>query len=234
MQGRGDQAVGALPRGGLLADGVGQELIGVDPERGGVGVRVRVQPALELRSVDLRVELDREVPPDAERLHGHVVARQHGRGRGRQAAVVVELQPGTGRDQRRDRASRPLPADLPAFHSLDPAAKRGAERLGAEADPEHGHARLVGARSQASSSAIQESGSLTELTAPSTTMWSAPTGAGSGPSSGNRWTESSAPRASNASAMKPAESMSWCRTTRTRFCPASRAAVAVPPSSSGA
>src|SRR5580704_1637965 len=82
--------------------------------------------------------------------------------------------------------------------------------------PSTGTPARSAARSQVSSSAIQGSGSLTELTAPSTTMRSAPPGAGSGPSSGSRWTDNSAPRASNASAMKPAESMSWCRTTITR------------------
>ena len=83
--------------------------------------------------------------------------------------------------------------------------------------PNTGRPAWSAARIQASSSAIQGSGSLTELTAPSTTMWSTPSKAGSGPSSGNKRTASSAPRASNPSAMKPAESTSWCLMTTTRI-----------------
>ena len=86
--------------------------------------------------------------------------------------------------------------------------------------PSTGTPAWSAARSQSSSSAIHGSGSFTELIAPSTTTCptsAAEPSAGSGPSSGNRCTDSSAPRASNAAAMKPAESTSWCRTTITRF-----------------
>src|ERR1700722_7189952 len=50
-------------------------------------------------------------------------------------------------------------------------------------------------------------------------MWSAPAGSGNGPSAGNLCTVSVAPRASNASATKPASSSSWWRTTVTRMGP---------------
>src|SRR5215475_1061009 len=49
------------------------------------------------------------------------------------------------------------------------------------------------------------------------TMWSTSSKPGSGPSSGNKCVLSSAPRASNASAMKPAESSVWCRMIMTRI-----------------
>ena len=52
--------------------------------------------------------------------------------------------------------------------------------------PRTGTPAWSAARSQSSSAVIQGSGSLTELTAPSTTTWSTPASAGSGPSSGNR------------------------------------------------
>jgi hypothetical protein len=89
------------------------------------------------------MELDRQVPAETEGLDTHVVAGQHRRGRRRQTAVAVELQPRPGRDQLVvDRVDQ-RPADLLAGHGLDPAAERGAESLGAEADAEHGHARLI-------------------------------------------------------------------------------------------
>src|SRR5499427_9265981 len=51
--------------------------------------------------------------------------------------------------------------------------------------------------------------------APSTMMWSAPASGGSGPPSGNRCVVSRAPRAPNASPMRPGESSAWWRTTVT-------------------
>jgi hypothetical protein len=117
---------GAVAGGGFFADGVGQELIGVDAQRDGVGVGVGVQPALELRAVDLGVELDGQVAADSERLNGDVVAGQHGRGGGWQAAVVVELQPGAGRDHLGVGRLDYRPADLQAVHGLHPAAEGGA------------------------------------------------------------------------------------------------------------
>src|SRR6516162_701097 len=99
VQRRGDQAVGAVPGGRLLADRVGDELTGVNTELVDLPVPARVQPSLELRAVDLGVELEREVPAEAEGLQARLVAGQHPRRRGRQAAVAVELQPGPGRDQ---------------------------------------------------------------------------------------------------------------------------------------
>ena len=116
---------------------------GSSPSCSALGVSARVQPALELRAVDLGMELEREVPAEPERLHPGVVAGQHRRRRGRQAAVAVELQPGPGRDQFMIGRFDQRPADLLAVHGLDPPAQRGAERLGAEADAEHRHARLV-------------------------------------------------------------------------------------------
>ena len=64
---------------------------------------------------------------------------------------------------------------------------RGADRAGAPKQiPSTGTPAWSAPRSQSSSAAIQGSGSLTELMAPSTTTWSTPASAGSGPSSGNR------------------------------------------------
>jgi hypothetical protein len=89
------------------------------------------------------VELDRQVPAEAERLHPGVVARQHRRRRGGQAAVAVELQPGPGGDQFMVHRVDQPPADLLTGHGFDLPAERGADRLGAEADAEHGHARRI-------------------------------------------------------------------------------------------
>ena len=116
---------------------------GSSPSLLGIRVSARVQPALELRAVNLGMELEREVPAEPERLYPGVVAGQHRRGRGRQAAVAVELQPGAGRDQLVIGRFDQRPADLLAVHGLHPPAQRGAERLGAEADAEHRHASRV-------------------------------------------------------------------------------------------
>src|SRR5215469_7882405 len=75
-------------------------------------------------------------------------------------------------------------------------------------------------RSQASSSSIQARAapsSYTELVEPSTTMCARPARSGSEPCLGNSSVLSCAPRASNASPMKPAESSSWWRMTTTRM-----------------
>ena len=51
-----------------------------------------LEPALELHSVELRMELDAEMPPDRERLDPHVVGREEVRRRGQDTAVPVELE----------------------------------------------------------------------------------------------------------------------------------------------
>ena len=149
-----------------------------------------------------------------------LVARQDGgRGEGRQRSSWNSSQGPAGTTsviERFDHASSRSPGAVMAS-TRPPNAAHSA--WAPKQMPSTGTPAWSAARSQASSAVIQGSGSLTELTAPSTTTWSTPSSAGSGPSSGNRWTEGSAPRASNASAMKPAESMSWCLMTRTRIPP---------------
>ena len=120
------------------------QLVGIHPGAFGVTAAARIQPALDLRPVDLRVELDGQVPADAEGLHAGRVAGQHGGLRRRQAAVTVELQPGTGLDGVGVGRLDGEPADLMPPHGLDPAAEGGADGLGAEADAQQGHPRLVG------------------------------------------------------------------------------------------
>jgi hypothetical protein len=131
---------GSQPR--LLTDGIGQQLTGVKPGLLGLPVSACVQPQLELRAVDLGVELDREVPSEAERLHAGLVTGQHRRRRGQQAAVAVELHPGAGRYQLVIHRIDHLPADLLVPHGLDVTARHHAQRLGAEADAQHGEACL--------------------------------------------------------------------------------------------
>jgi S-adenosyl methyltransferase len=142
-KGGGDQAIGSFPRGRLLADGVGHELIGIQPGPFGVQVPARVQPALELRAVDLGVELQGQVPAEAERLHAGRVAGQDRCLRRREAAVVVELQPGAGRDHLVVERVDHEPADLLAGHGLDPPAEGGADGLAAEADPQYRYPGLI-------------------------------------------------------------------------------------------
>jgi O-methyltransferase involved in polyketide biosynthesis len=141
--GGGDQAVGSFPRGRLLADRVGHELVGVQSRAFGVAGTARVQPALELRAVDLGVELQGQVPTQPERLHAGRVAGQDRRLRRREAAVAVELQPGAGRDRLVIERVDHDPADLLAAHGLDPAAEGGADRLATKTDPQDRHAGLV-------------------------------------------------------------------------------------------
>jgi hypothetical protein len=90
------------------------------------------------------VELDREVPAEAERLHAQGVTGQH-RGPGRrQAPVMMELQPGPWRDQLGIRRIDRDPADLLVARWLHRAVERFGEHLRAEADSQHRHSGRVG------------------------------------------------------------------------------------------
>src|SRR5262249_15162812 len=143
-QGGCDEPVGAGGRLRLLGDRLREHPVRVLAVRLDLRPAADVQPQPELVAVDLGVELDPEVPAEAERLDAEVIAGEHAGLGGWQAPVVVELQPGPRRDQPGIRGVDRDPADLLAPRVLHSAAERGGQHLAAEADPQHGHPGRVG------------------------------------------------------------------------------------------
>src|SRR5215469_8360003 len=90
------------------------------------------------------MELNGQVRADAEGLNAHLVAREHASLPRREAHVAVELQPRPFLDQARIERLHGGPADLHPWRALNPAAERGGQRLGAEADTEDWDTRGVG------------------------------------------------------------------------------------------
>ena len=129
-----------------------------------------VQPALELRPVDLGVELDREVRPipnacTATSLRASTVASEGARQR---SLWNSSHGPGGTRSGSADSTSRQPISRRSIASTWPPNAAHSA--WAPKQMPSTGTPAWSAARSQLSSSAIQGSGSLTELTAPSTTM----------------------------------------------------------------
>src|SRR5689334_16269263 len=95
----GDEAVRPGAGGGFLRDRLREDPVRVEARRLDLRAPAAVQPPPELLTIDLGMELDREMPAEAERLHAEGIPGEHdGLGR-RHAPVVMELQPRPRRDQ---------------------------------------------------------------------------------------------------------------------------------------